>query len=388
MKKHLVAARSALEAAARSFDAGCSGREAVELMEELGTITRLADGMTGRVAKRVADTQAHVRHGDRSAAEFCGRVAGVGTGEAKRAIDNANKLESLPETQAAVAAGRLSARQAELIANVAVHDPSSQAELIGRADEGMTRLNDACVEVRARVEDSTARSKRQHAARSLKMWTATDGMLEGRFRLTPEVGGGVKAAIDEQTKKVFRAKRRDGAREGHDAYAADALAQLVMGDQDSAKKPVGATVHVVIDHEALTRGHALPGERCEIPGVGPVNAQWVREILREAFVTAIIKKGKGITTVAHFGRHIPAELRTAMIVSGRECSIEGCTSRDYLELDHCEVDFAKGGPTARWNLAWLCSPDHRRKTEGWRLSPPDPVTGKRTLDPPGASRAA
>ena len=75
-----------------------------------------------------------------------------------------------------------------------------------------------------------------------------------------------------------------------------------------------------------------------------------------------MKKGKDITTVAHFGRHIPAELRTAMMVSGRECSIDGCTGREYLELDHCEIDYANDGPTACWNLAWLCSIHHKRKT--------------------------
>jgi hypothetical protein len=95
-----------------------------------------------------------------------------------------------------------------------------------------------------------------------------------------------------------------------------------------------------------------------------------------------VKKGKDITTVAHFGRHIPAELRTAMIVSGRECSIDGCHGREYLELDHCEIDYAKKGPTARWNLAWLSSIHHKRKTGGWILGPPDPATGKRRLDPP------
>jgi hypothetical protein len=44
-------------------------------------------------------------------------------------------------------------------------------------------------------------------------------------------------------------------------------------------------------------------------------------MLGDAFVTAVIKKGRDITTVAHFGRHIPAHLRTAMIVGGRECVI-------------------------------------------------------------------
>jgi 5-methylcytosine-specific restriction endonuclease McrA len=64
--------------------------------------------------------------------------------------------------------------------------------------------------------------------------------------------------------------------------------------------------------------------------------------------------------------------------------VVGCHRRGYLERDHCEVDYAKGGPTARWNLAWLCSVHHRRKTKGWELGPPDPETGKRTLRPPDA----
>ena len=71
-----------------------------------------------------------------------------------------------------------------------------------------------------------------------------------------------------------------------------------------------------------------------------------------------------------------------MIVGGRECSVNGCSGREYLELDHCEVDFAKNGPTAVWNLAWLCSIHHSRKSKGWKLGRPDPATGKRPLEPP------
>jgi len=93
--EELTAARSTLEAAAGGFDASCSGRDAVRFLEELGLISRLTDGMTAKVAKRIADTNAHVAHGDRSAAEFCARVVGVGTGEAKRAIDNADRLVGL-----------------------------------------------------------------------------------------------------------------------------------------------------------------------------------------------------------------------------------------------------------------------------------------------------
>jgi hypothetical protein len=103
---------------------------------------------------------------------------------------------------------------------------------------------------------------------------------------------------------------------------------------------------------------------------------------RHAFVTAVIKKGRDIACVAHFGRHIPAHLRTAMIVGGRECVVAGCSARGYLEIDHSDVDYAKGGPAAWWNLDYGCSPHHRLKTQGWKLGPRDNKTGKRTLTAP------
>jgi 5-methylcytosine-specific restriction endonuclease McrA len=97
----------------------------------------------------------------------------------------------------------------------------------------------------------------------------------------------------------------------------------------------------------------------------------------------VIKKGKHITTVAHLGRHVPAEVMTALIVGGRECSVEGCHNRGYLERDHIH-DYAKGGPTSYKNICYLCWGDHDKKSKGWILSEPDPVTGKRKLRPPPA----
>jgi Domain of unknown function (DUF222) len=378
-------ARMLLESAAAGFDpASCSGTDAIAIVTEIGAIRRLSDGLLGKAAKRVEDTAAHTYGSDRSASELCERLVGVASGEAKRAIETASRLESLPVTDAAVRAGRVSSRQADLIASTAADDPSVERSLLNAAAKGMVALRDKCISVLAEREDQAERSKRQHQARTFRMWPTLDGMVEGHFKVTPEVGGAIKAVIEDGTRTRFREARSDGAREGQDAYAADAFADAVTGDPATAKSG-GSTTHIVIDFEALQRGHALEGETCEIPGVGPVDTGWVREMLGESFVTAIVKKGKDITTVAHLGRHIPAELRTALIVSGRECSIEGCSGREYLELDHCEVDFAKGGLTEWRNLAWVCSIHHDRKSSGWILGPPDPVTGKRRLEPPGTS---
>lgn len=385
----LTTVRTVAERMAGEFDAGLlTGEQAVGFVREVGVIRRLLDGMLGQAAKRVEETSAYMHSGDRDAAQLYARAIGADASEARRAIITAKKLERLPETAAAVRSGRLSARQAELVAEAATWNPDAEGDLLAAAADGMVPLRDACVLSRAEVEDPTARAARQHAARRFRMWTSLDGMVEGHFSLTPEVGGQVKAAVDAATQRIFRARRASGPRERPDAYAADAFTEMVLGDLDADRggstnaKGAAATVHIVIDHAVLLRGSALPGDLCEIPGVGPVNVAWVREMLGDAFLTAVVKKGRDITTVAHFGRHVPAEFLTAMIVGGRECAVVGCSARGYLELDHSEVDFASGGPIAWWNNEWMCSPDHKRKTQGWKLGPRDPITGKRTLTPP------
>jgi hypothetical protein len=394
----LTGTRTELETLAGAFEPRTlTGEQAVRAVTELGAIRRLVDGMLGKAANRVHETSAHTRDGrsDRGAAQLVSRVVGADASEARRVMSTAKKLEQLPETDAAVRAGRLSARQAELVADAAIANPRAERDLLVAAGEGMVPLKKACVKARAHAEDATARAARHHAARRLRIWTAADGMVEGHFRLAPEVGGRFKAAVDAGTQRIFRARRAAGPHESHDAYAADVLADLVPGDSPAPRGAAtgarGATitnVHVMIDHAALVRGNAIEGETCEIPGVGPVDVAWVREMLGEAFVTAVIRKGRDITTVAHFGRHIPAHLRTAMIVGGRECVVAGCHARGYLEIDHCEIDYANGGPAAWWNLDFGCSVHHRRKTRGWRLGPRDPKTGKRTLSAPDAARRA
>jgi hypothetical protein len=370
----------------------------LRVVDELGAIRRVVDGMLAMTAKRVAETSAHAANGDRNAATTVARVLGVGAGEVRSAIDTAEKLEHLPLTDAAVRAGKLSAHEARMIAGAATVNPEAERALLVAAEHGLVPLQDACIAARARVEVPEERAQRQHAARRLRMWTDDDGMVAGHFRLTPEIGGQIKVALDGAVQRTFRARRARTEHEPHEAYAADALATFILGraartapggsteaasDHETGPMPahVQATVHIVIDHGTLVLGDLVDGGVCEIPGVGPVSVEWVRELLGSAFLTAIIKNGKDIVTVAHLGRHVPAEIQTALVVSGRECDVAACNHRGYLERDHTN-DYAHGGPTAFWNLGWLCYRHHRLKSAGWQLGERDPVTRKRTLHQP------
>ena len=357
--------RSSLEAIARDFDASTlHGRASLELARELGVIQSLLDGIKARVAKRIDDTCAYVALHDAEAKHTVARAFGVEPSEAQRTIDLAAQLETLPVVDAAVRTGTLSVRAAQLIAETVSENPAVTDELIATARDGLVPLKDACVAARGAVEDPAQRSARQHKQRSFRMWTDTDGMMQGRFAVTPEIGGQIKAIVDKGVQQIFRARRSGDEHEPHEAYAADVFANAFLHPEELPAAKV--STHIVMDHSIFALGDALPGAKCEIPGVGPVNAQWARDLLGEAFLTFVIKKGKDITTVAHFGRHIPAELRTALVVSGRECDVEGCHNRGYLEIDHSHP-VGKGGITSWQNLRWLCYLHHKRKTQGYEL---------------------
>lgn len=425
---------------ARRFDArSLTGDEAAGVLRELGQVRRLVDGLIAVTAARVDATAAYRGRGDRSAAESCAKALGSSAGEAKGMLAAGKAIAQSPALEDAARQGTITPTQAALIAATTAIAPAAEADLLEAAKAGLPALVAKCIEVRADAEGEAERRARHRKNRRLRTWTDTDGMFAGAFALEPEIGGQIKAILDDAVQRSFRAHRGTGDHEPHEAYAADALAVAFLGDAEAeveaaaeaaerdaaggaatgAGAAVGAgaaagaaegdvdagaaagggrnaggrgaaarrgrgtliTTHVVISLEALLRGDAWPGERCEIPGVGPVSAEWVRSQLGAAFLTAIVADGTDIRTVAHFGRHINAKLRTALMVQGRVCDIEGCGARGYLEIDH-RHDHAKRGPTALHNLGWLCAHHHRLKSRGWILGPPGRASGKRVLIPP------
>jgi hypothetical protein len=386
MFPQLASARNALAELARDFDAGAlSPGEAVRVVKELGEIQRCVDSLSAMAGRRVSDTGAAQARGERSADALVAKSLGCTTRAARDAIDMAKKLDELPTVEHAVRSGKLSGTQAALIAKAACVNPDATQRLLDAAEQRLPALRDACQAARAAVEDPATRAARQQSLKSHRACTDADGMVAWFSRFTSEIGGQLNAIVDAETRRIFR-ERRGADPEGRaslEAYAADAVANLILGRAQT--KGADVRVHVLIDHGTLTGKFVSANPTCDIAGVGPVDPEWVRSLLGSAFLTAVVKKAKDITTVAHLGRHVPVEIQTALVVRGRECRIKDCGMRGYLERDHAH-DYAKGGPTALENLGWLCWYHHQLKTRGWALGSPDPKTGKCDLSPP--ARAA
>jgi hypothetical protein len=136
-------------------------------------------------------------------------------------------------------------------------------------------------------------------------------------------------------------------------------------------KAKSADVVIVADLRAYRRGHAHPGEPCHIVGGGPIPVRVARELARDAFLKAVLHDGVAVQTVAHFGRHRPAHLETALALGappdfdGVTCTQLGCDRKHGLQWDHLDP-YANGGPTSMANLKPKCVPHHCDKTESDR----------------------
>jgi hypothetical protein len=232
--------------------------------------------------------------------------------------------------------------------------------------------------VRDRARDKRAKAisaedlhARQRAPRSVRHWRDDLGMIAGTFRLTPEVGVPFVNRLEREAQRLRRATKRCGdVVEGFDAYAADAFADMIQGSATAttSRKRRDVDAVIVCDLRAYRRGHAHDGEECHVVGGGSIPVRVAREMAKDAFLKAVIHDGVSILTVKHFGRHIPAELRTALELGalpdldGVVCSEEGCDRRYGLEWDH-DNPVANGGETSYDNLGPKCGPHHWDKTE-------------------------
>lgn len=138
---------------------------------------------------------------------------------------------------------------------------------------------------------------------------------------------------------------------------------------------------IVCDLRAWRRGrvdrHAEKaggvGEVCHVVGGGPVPVAVAKQFAADGFLKAVVHDGVDVLHVAHLGRHVPAELRTALDLGpppafdGVECAYPGCGRRHGLEWDHIDP-VANHGPTAYDNLRPLCWQHHQEKTEHDRLA--------------------
>jgi hypothetical protein len=305
--------------------------------------------------------------GHRSAADWLAAQTKSSIGEAKSALGAAKQLASCPAVAAKARQGELSPAQTEALAGAVALDPTAEDRLLGvAARDGLGKLKDACRAVALSNDDADARHARIRRERSLRHWTDKEGAFRLAGKLTPEAGATVLGALAPFEKAAFDQARRDGRHDPHEAYLADALVDLArasMSDDLAKAEPAKPksrkpSFTVLVDLEALLRGHAEPGETCEIPGIGPIPVARLYDLAPEAFWHMLVTRGRDIRSYCAMSRYIPTMLNVALAARDRECAVLGCNRTEGLEIDHI-VPVEDHGPTTYTNLERKCFHDHR-----------------------------
>ena len=348
-----------------------SGAQCAELVEALARAETSIAVVRTRAALRAAACGEHRQRGFREPADWIARTTGSTARDARAELETTKELASCPATQEAVAAGFVSLAQAAEIVRTVSALPGSEAELVEVAKTAsLSRLRDEARRRRVKAVRAEELYAAQRAAREVRHWRDELGMVCGRFRLPPDVGVPFINRLDRATNRLRREAKPRGNAEQWEQHAADALVAMTgEGVEPADRSPSRAPDLVIVcDLPAWRRGHTHAGERCHIVGGGPIPVALARELARDAFLKAVLHDGVNIRAVAHFGRHIPAHLRTALNLGplpdldGVTCVEEHCDRRYHLEWDH-DDPVANGGATSFENMKPRCKADHWEKTE-------------------------
>ncbi|HLM16196.1 MAG TPA: hypothetical protein VK549_00150 [Acidimicrobiia bacterium] len=348
------------DAAARFEADRWTGDDCARLTEELARAANACTAASVRAAARAVEC-------GRGDVEWVARTAGATPAQARESLVTTRALSACPATSEAVVSGAVSMSQAREIVRAEAAVSGSEGGLLEVAQtRGMAGLREEARRVVLGSIDRDELHRRQRAARSVRHWVDGEGMVAGQFRLPPEVGVRFVNRLDVETDRMHRAARRAGSVEPREAHAADAFLKMTKG---GGKGRAGrADVVYVCDLHAAVRGHTHGDEVCHVIGGGPVPVSVVRAAAVNAFVKVVVRDGTKVDTIVHYGRHIPALLRTVLELGdperldGAVCVEDGCDRRYDLEWDH-DDPMANHGVTSYENLKARCKPDHWAKTE-------------------------
>ena len=363
--------------------------EALGLYERLVAMEHLVAGAKLRMLRRVDEAPLDFGPGVRSKEEEIARRSGTSVRDAQEAMKTSKRLAEQQGTDDALRKGQLSEEQAKTISDAAGKDREAEQELLSTAKRKPLRdLKRKAQETKARGDaDAAARRERIRRNRCVRRWNDADGTANLLLRDLPEHIAEIESHMAAYTQAAFDAARRAGEHESHDAYRADGmLAMARAAGKGSCERPKGASraetkVFVHIDLESLVKARLAEGAgaMCHIDGIGPVDVAWVRSVMGEAFVVALLEDRVGVRDVIHLGRKVTAHQRSAMEARGHRCEVPGCSATHGLEIDHV-TGWTVTHTTQLDDLVWLCGHHHDQKTHrGARLEGPPAA---RTWHPP------
>lgn len=369
---------SALRAAVSALSpATLSGTDAMALVDLASEVERLGAATRTLAAARVAQTGEWEASGvHRTPASWLASRTGGTVGAAIEDLRTAARLDGLPATREALASGTLSTAAASAISRAAAADPGAEDALLAAARTvPFARLRERCDQVEAAAVADEDRDERHRRTRYLRRRSDADGAFLIEARLPMIEGAAIWSVLCARADQLQTAARKAGRPEEHEAFRADALVELAGAAPGTRR----ASVTILIDKDALERGHTVAGETCKVVNAGPITVRTAAAMVAEGAVRAVMTDGADVTRVVSFGRRIPAQVKAALTVRDPVCIVPGCGQSAHLEIDHTPA-FHESGRTMLAELDPLCWYHHDLKTRlgfvvgggpgGWTFTAP------------------
>ncbi|ALG12540.1 HNH endonuclease signature motif containing protein [Kibdelosporangium phytohabitans] len=270
----------------------------------------------------------------------------------------------LPATVSALTEGELDIMRAKAVHDYTADlddDQAAQVEkrvLSGGKRDNLTRFKHALNREVIRADPRGAEKRRLSAKcrRDVTRWHRPDGTSTVTVTLQPHEAELTYQHIDEL------ARRAGGPRRNLGQARADVFVDLLQG-KDNPRPPV--SLHVMVPMTTLMGLNQEPGE---ISGIGPITADYARELAHHATWRRILTDPAGQVMEVSRRRFASPALRRHLQVRDRTCRQPGCTVPALrCEADH-STTYALGGATGVGNLAMLCKRHNlMRQRASWRI---------------------
>ncbi len=352
------------------------------LASELSLLGRFESRLAARKAKLLSEISRRFCSGD--AQQVAAGELLISRREAKKEVETANQLESLPQTFEALESGDITSGHAKLIARTSFDGEIVEGELVDKAKtEG---FDDFAKTVRRHQNQQADKAgvsvlERQRKKRFAQAFESPEtGMLVLRAEFDQITGARVMTALSAKERSMYYSEDT-AMRPTPQQRRADALAELIcqqtLNGDGVGRNRLGTNLLIIADYCTIKQQLNNP----RLANGSPITEQSLRELAVEANILPAVFNNK--TQRLWLGR----SQRTAsdaqrIALTARDKHCVGCGTDPLWCRAHHIKYWSHGGETNFDNLTLVCDHCHHKiHDHNWQIHQ-HPTTRKYQLKPP------